>query len=640
MVRKTAAPKMTADAAVANVSDGLMNLASGMGTELDKSTTTYFTVREITKLELDNAFRGDWIARKGVLIPAYDATREWRSWQAEKNDITKIETVERMLGVQLKTQGALVRARLYGGGAIVMGVGGDAGKNQTEPLELDKIKAGDLKFIHVVSKYDINAGPRITDLSSPWYGEPEYYERQSDGNQTGVRLHPSRVVRLVGQERLDMVGADSVWGDSVLQSVADAIKSTGTVTSTVAQLVHEAKIDIINVPGMTENMGNKVYEEKLKRRFGLANIMKSVYHILLLDGGETWNRQTTNVSGMPDIVRIYLLIASGALDIPATRFLSQSPAGLSATGDSDIRNYYDSVKSEQSIRVTPAMSRLDEVIIRSALGTRPPELFYNWNSLWQMDEVARAELENKRAAVFKTDVDSGLFADEVLREARTNQLIESGFYPGFEQIVEEHEVNVESGLAEDPSTTKANAEALTRLQAANQNDATPRPLYVRRDVLNAEEIHAHYKAQGVDPMTPTDQMHVTIIYTLNPVDWMKAEAEPWQEDEKGNLTVKPGGPRMHDIFGPGPESRALVLMFSSSVLTYRHMRMREELGASVSHDEYQPHVTLSYNPDKEIDVEGLVPWNGPIEFGPEIFENANPDWRAKVQPPVAPDGAE
>ena len=82
----------------------------------------------------------------------------------------------------------------------------------------------------------------------------------------------------------------------------------------------------------------------------------------------------------PDTLNTYLQIASGAADIPATRFLGQAPGGLNASGDADIRNYYDRLGGEQTTVLMPAMSVLDEVIIRSALGSRPPEIYYEWNS--------------------------------------------------------------------------------------------------------------------------------------------------------------------------------------------------------------------------------------------------------------------
>jgi hypothetical protein len=60
---------------------------------------------------------------------------------------------------------------------------------------------------------------------------------------------------------------------------------------------------------------------------------------------------------------------------------------MNATGDSDTRNYYDRVTTEQKIEIQPLLSPLDTLLQISALGTAPDGLFYNWNPLWQMDEA-------------------------------------------------------------------------------------------------------------------------------------------------------------------------------------------------------------------------------------------------------------
>ena len=64
--------------------DTLTNLLSGMGTRSDKSAFTRFALRPLTRQQLEAAYRGDWISRKVVDIPAQDATREWREWLADR----------------------------------------------------------------------------------------------------------------------------------------------------------------------------------------------------------------------------------------------------------------------------------------------------------------------------------------------------------------------------------------------------------------------------------------------------------------------------------------------------------------------------------------------------------------------------
>ena len=113
-----------------------------------------------------------------------------------------------------------------------------------------------------------------------------------------------------------------------------------------------------------------------------------------------------NLAGVPEVMAAYLQIAAGAADIPAGRFLGLPHRGLNVTGDADFRNYYDHLAGLQTTVLTPAMSVLDEVIIRSALGTRPPEIYYEWNSLWQLSDGDKADIALKKAQAYQIDVNA------------------------------------------------------------------------------------------------------------------------------------------------------------------------------------------------------------------------------------------
>ena len=152
-------------------------------------------------------------------------------------------------------------------------------------------------------------------------------------------------------------------------------------------------------------------------------------------------------------------------------------------------------------------------------------------------------------------------------------------------------------------------------EGAAVNDAAPRTLYVRRDVLNGGEIIAWAKSQGFTKTLPADDLHVTITYSRTPVDWMKM-GEAWA----AKLEIEPGGPRLMEAFGEAGDAK--VLLFSSNELRWRHERMVEE-GASWDHDEYQPHITISYDPDAP-DISTVEPYTGRIVLGPEIFEEVKP----------------
>jgi uncharacterized protein len=407
--------------------------------------------------ELENLYRGNWLAKKIVDIPAFDCTRSWRSWDAEQDQVEKLEDAEREFGLQRKMLDAMIKSRLYGGAAMLMGI---KGQKFNDELDLDKVGEGDLKFIHVVEKWMIQAGPRVRDITSPWFGEPSYYMRSNtpiiaapggvtplEGSSLGyapgdtIFIHPSRVVRLVGIEYPDVEHSPDAWGDSVLSSVYEAIRDAGLVTQSLANMIADGKVDVFKIPGLTSTLSTQAGTNNMISYLANANVAKSVVNALVIDKEIDWERIQTKFEGLPQVLQAYLMICSAGADIPSTRMLSREPSGQNATGESDTRNYYDRLSSEQAVILTPTLSRLDEVLIRHSLGDRPKEITYEWNPLWQMTDTEKADIALKKSQAYKIDVDTALIPAEALVIGRQNQLIEDGVYPGLKTAIDDLEKN-------------------------------------------------------------------------------------------------------------------------------------------------------------------------------------------------------
>jgi phage-related protein (TIGR01555 family) len=253
-------------------------------------------------------------------IPASDATREWRSWQDDGETIQEVEDLEKKMKIQGKVREALIKSRLYGGAGIVLGVDGTGA--QDTPLDVERVTKDSLKFAHVVSKHDLKAGGVVQDVMSPDYGVPEYYERSIPQL---IRIHPSRVIRFCGSEVPDRTLSSDGWGDSIVQVLDDACKAAGLVSQSGATIVQELCYDVIKLPGFMSQVSTKEYEDRVTARFAYTAMAKSVTRAIIMDKDEEWERIQTSLTGLPDIVKMYLLIASGAADIPVTRLLGQSP---------------------------------------------------------------------------------------------------------------------------------------------------------------------------------------------------------------------------------------------------------------------------------------------------------------------------
>ena len=149
---------------------------------------------------------------------------------------------------------------------------------------------------------------------------------------------------------------------------------------------------------------------------------------MLLGDGETWARQRIDFAGLPEMVRTFLQVAAGAADIPVTRLLGQSPAGLSATGDSDTRNYYDMIAARQELDLRPALERLDALILRSE-GIDPSAVSFTFRPLWQMDAASQANVALVKAQATAVYAGLGLWPADVTARLVEAQLVADATYP-------------------------------------------------------------------------------------------------------------------------------------------------------------------------------------------------------------------
>ncbi|MFL5015410.1 MAG: anti-CBASS protein Acb1 family protein [Rhizobium sp.] len=607
---------------IAFVRDSLTSLVSRMGTDRDKAATTFYAHTVMSDEQLIAAYSTAWLPRKIVDIPALDACRKWRDWQAKKPQIEAIEEEEKRLNVKGRILEAAKKGRLFGGAAVYIGTG-DA--DPMQPLEVERIGKGGIRYLNVMTRRQLSAGEIDRNPESEWYGQPSFY-KLSGANGLQVDIHPSRLVRFTGAMPAD----DEItgnpwqgWGDSVLQATLDAIKNADSTAGNIASLVFEAKIDIIRIPDFMASLNNETYRAKIIERYTLANMSKGINGTLLLDKEEEYETKTAQLGGLTDILMAFMQIVSGAADIPVTRLLGQSPAGMNSTGTSDMKNYHDRIQSMQELEFQPAMRRLDECLERSA-DIRDPDVYYQWAPLEQMSEKERAEIFKTTADAARQLVGTGtgqeIIPREAVSDALVNRLVEDGVLPGLDAAMEEYGKLSEQEPSEEELAAAAAAKTPqpTRMQRA-ANDAAPRTLYVSRNVLNADEIIAWAKGQGFKTTLATDDMHVTITYSRTPVDWMEM-GSAWDEEMK----IPRGGARLMERFG-----EARVLLFSSNMLRWRHDEMVDR-GATWDHPEYQPHITISYDPEAP-DLADVEPYQGEIVLGPEIFDEVNEDWRSGVE---------
>jgi uncharacterized protein len=421
-----------------HINDGLTSLVTGMGTDRDKSESVTYTLPTHDRTqEYVAAYRTSWLARRVVDQVAEDCFRKGRAWQAEADQISRIEATEKRIGWLKKSERAFQLGRLYGEAYLYISIKGDEDRTD-EPLDPRRAKNGGISRIVLLTKNEIAEGPIQTDPLQDGYGEPQYYEVMSTAELR--RIHPSRLVKFKGKE----LPQDYVFGsesESVLASTLPAIKRYDSIIHNVSGMTHDARVRILYIQNLAKLLEDSEGETQVLTRARVFNMGLSNMSMGLLDAGdpnisddkgERLDQSTTSFATLPDVIEKAQEDASAAARMPRAILFGTGAGGLGATGDLELSAYYDYVNTLQSNELQPAMSVLDECIIWDALGARPAEIHYNWNSLWQQSDKERAELADKISSSVQKLISSGAIPAEVMTQSVINAFTENGVFPGLE----------------------------------------------------------------------------------------------------------------------------------------------------------------------------------------------------------------
>ena len=383
-----------------NIRDSLRNLMTGLGTGRSKLGNTFFTRSALSDYAtVESAYSCNWVAASVVDIPALDATREWRTIQSDGAE--EIAAYEQQLLMQHKVQKALQWSRVYGGAGIIMITDQDL----TKPLRVELIKKGELKTLLVFDRTELMAESiNYSDVLSETYRKPEYF-LINNGSQ---RVHTSHVAKFYGRPlppRLSM--STQGWGDSVLRKCLEDIKEFSASKAGIAELMQEANVDVVTKEGLADELASD-QDDSIRKRYELFGMMKSNVRLALLDSTESYDRKTLALAGVSDVLDSFMTFVSGCSGIPVTKLFGTSAKGMNATGEGDLKNYYDTVRAQQYSCISPEIRALDDVLTRSALGSMPNGFDYEWNQLYHQDPLQKSQAKLNDSQTHERYLDTGV----------------------------------------------------------------------------------------------------------------------------------------------------------------------------------------------------------------------------------------
>lgn len=470
--------------------DSFQNFAARLGFGASKmfSASTYvndFFTRNT--IELEAAYRTNWIVGQIVDVVAEDMTREGIELGTglEPKDISQMQQAILRLRMYKSLCQTIKWARLYGGaGAIVMIDGHDF----STPLDVASIGPRKFRGLLPVDRWQLS--PSIADLVSqygPDYGQPKFYTVTASGimgggnSLVGTRVHHSRLLRFEGielpyRQRMTEQG----WGESVVERLRDRLVAYDSATQGAAQLVYKAHLRRYGITGLREIIatGGEAFDALLAQLESIRDFQSSE-GLTLTDSEDKFETYSYSFAGLSDILGEFGQQLSGATGIPLVRLFGQSPRGFS-TGETDLRNYYDMVKSNQEDSLRDPIRKVLSVLCMSELSvTLPDDFSFDFVSLWQLTEDQKAAIAVQDATRTAALVQSDVFTRaQALKELRQTSSV-TGRYTNISdaEIAEEEEAppkaDLENMAAElaTPTGKEEVAEAGATIQEVSLNGA-------------------------------------------------------------------------------------------------------------------------------------------------------------------------
>ena len=147
--------------------------------------------------------------------------------------------------------------------------------------------------------------------------------------------------------------------------------------------------------------------------------------LTLMDAEDKFDTHQYSFAGLSDMLLQFGQQLSGALQIPLVRLFGQSPAGLNATGESDLVNYYDNIATQQDRKLRRGVGLVYDVLWRSVFSTPIPDGFgFEFTPLWQLSDVEKGTLANQLTTSVTDAYESGLVSKATaLKELRQSSKV-------------------------------------------------------------------------------------------------------------------------------------------------------------------------------------------------------------------------
>ena len=399
--------------------DGFVNMLTNYGTSKDSSEHYHYMAEApVMDDELIRFYEGNGLFARIIDLPAEEAIKHGFEIKDLADGEVKDFFNECMDELDWEEQfmTALKWARLFGGSIGVMLI--DDGRGLDEELDwkniksVDEIKVYDRSLItpDYSSMYKYDASDPFGARGSR-FGMPESYMVSSKYGTFTV--HESRCLIFQNGVLPERTTNEiyQLWGIPEYLRIHNAVKDVEVAHGMGPKMLDRSIQAIYKMQNLAMEMATEQGEENIMRRLQVIDLARGLMNSIVLDAdGEDYEFKSFSFSGVSDVINTTCNYLSAVTNIPQTILFGRSPAGMNATGSSDLENYYNYVERIQKRTVKKNLAYLLSLIGHAGIHTKEidkmPPIKIEFNSLWSMTEQEKVALDLQKAQLASTNANT------------------------------------------------------------------------------------------------------------------------------------------------------------------------------------------------------------------------------------------
>lgn len=400
--------------------------------------------------------------RRIVETIATEATRRWIRLVNRKGDEQTQERIDALnealerFAVRDAFRKAAEGDGFFGRGHLYIALDGDqVGEELRSPIgngrdaaSQQKVRQGKLLRIQPVEA--VWAYPQAYNTTSPldadWYCPQIWYVQ-------GKPIHRSRLLTFIGREVPDLLKPAYAFGGLAMTQmarpyVANWLRTREDVSDLIAQF------SVSGVKGMDlPNVLANGTADNLVNRIDMFVGMRDNRGFMALGEKEEFFNVSTPLGTLDKLQAQAQEQIASVCGIPLVKLLGVTPSGLNASSDGEVRVFYDYIKAYQEKLFGDNLKRVIGFVQLSEFGEIDDDIGFEFEPLWQMSEIEKADVALKRAQAVMV-AEPILPAPTAMRELREIADSTGTFSQITDDDIDEVEANPPLPEAPDPNAAE------------------------------------------------------------------------------------------------------------------------------------------------------------------------------------------